>query len=406
MAARLGLVGKTNTGKTTFFNAMTRGSGAVSTYPFTTKTHSEGTAYATTPCVHVDMNTSDQPSNTRCIDGYRHVPVILMDLPGLINDAWRGKGMGNRFLSVASRSDALLHVVDASGGVDPVGMLASPGTGDPVSDFADIEAELVMWYRKIFEGNRDKISRAVRSGLDLAEAIAKYMGGMGVTPDQVRRCLQEAKVSSSGDITISSSKRLAETLRHISKPTIIIANKMDVEGAEQNYARLKARYPDHMVVPASGYCEWILREAEQKNIIRYPAKKPEILQPEKVDKKTQYALEFAEKPFMHNCNMAGAQAAINQTVFGVLGMVSAYPVADPQRLVDGRDMVLPDLHLLERGSTIRDLARTIHHGMAKGSIRAMIVNQNRSADGDYTIKDRDIIHIVPQSGRRPAKKSS
>ncbi len=404
MAARLGLVGKTNTGKTTFFNATTPGSGEVSAYPFTTKTHSEGTAYATTPCVHVDMNTPDQPSNTRCIDGYRHVPVILTDLPGLISDAWRGRGMGNRFLSVASRSDALLHVVDASGGIDPAGMLASPGTGDPVSDFADIEAELVMWYRKILEGNRDKISRAVRSGLDLAEATAKYMGGMGVTPGQARLCLQEAGVGSLGDITIPSSKKLAGTLRRISKPTVIIANKMDVEGAEQNYARLKTRYPDYTVVPASGHCERILREAGRKKIIRYPAEKPEVQQPEKVDKKIQYALEFAEKPFMRNCNGAGAQAVINQAVFGVLGMVSAYPVADPNRLVDGRNMVLPDLHLLERGSTIRDLARAIHHGMAKGSIRAMIVNRNRTADGDYTIRDRDIIHIVPQSGRRPAKK--
>ena len=90
---------------------------------------------------------------------------------------------------------------------------------------------------------------------------------------------------------------------------------------------------------------------------------------------------------------------INLTVFDVLGMVSAYPVADPQRLANGRNMVLPDLHLLERGSTVRDLARIIHHSMAKGSIRATIVNRNRSADGDYTINDRDIVHIVPQSGR-------
>ena len=400
MAARLGLVGKTNTGKTTFFNAMTQGSGETSTYPFTTKTHSEGTAYATTPCVHVDMKTADQPFNTKCVDGYRHIPVILTDLPGLISDAWRGRGMGNKFLSVASRSDALLHVVDASGGVDPVGMLARPGSGDPVSDFADIEAELIMWYRKIFEGNRDKISRAVRSGSDLPEAISKYMGGMGVTPDHARLCLREADISVPGDLTLAGSKRLAGILRRVSKPTVIIANKMDVEGAEENYARLRARYPEYQVVPASGYCEQVLRTAGKKKIIRYPAEKPEVQQPGKVDKKIQYALEFAEKPFMRDRVTAGAQAAINLTVFDVLGMVSAYPVADPQRLANGRNMVLPDLHLLERGSTVRDLARIIHHSMAKGSIRATIVNRNRAADGDYTINDRDIVHIVPQSGRR------
>lgn len=276
MAARLGLVGKTNTGKTTFFNAMTQGSDETSTYPFTTKTHSEGTAYATTPCVHVDMKTADQPFNTKCVDGYRHIPVILTDLPGLISDAWRGRGMGNKFLSVASRSDALLHVVDASGGVDPVGMLARHGSGDPVSDFADIEAELIMWYRKIFEGNRDKISRAVRSGSDLPEAISKYMGGMGVTSDHARLCLREADVNVPGDLTLAGSKRLAGILRRVSKLTVIIANKMDVEGAEENHARLQARYPEYQVVSASGYCEQVLRTAGRKKIIRYPAEKPEV----------------------------------------------------------------------------------------------------------------------------------
>ena len=66
------------------------------------------------------------------------------------------KGLGNQFLSIAAQSDALLHVVDASGGIDSTGKITEIGTGDPISDFADIEEELVMWYHKILEGNREK----------------------------------------------------------------------------------------------------------------------------------------------------------------------------------------------------------------------------------------------------------
>ena len=36
------------------------------------------------------------------------------------------------------------------------------GTGDPVSDFADIEEELNMWYQKILEGNRDKLQKMIK----------------------------------------------------------------------------------------------------------------------------------------------------------------------------------------------------------------------------------------------------
>ena len=68
-----------------------------------------------------------------------------------------------QFLAIAAQSDALLHVVDASGGIDSTGQISQAGTGDPVSDFADIEEELIMWYLKILEGNRDKVSSRITS---------------------------------------------------------------------------------------------------------------------------------------------------------------------------------------------------------------------------------------------------
>ena len=72
-------------------------------------------------------------------------------------------------MSIAAQSDALLHVVDASGGIDSSGKITEVGTGDPISDFADIEEELVMWYHKILEGNRDKVLKLVRGGSGIVE---------------------------------------------------------------------------------------------------------------------------------------------------------------------------------------------------------------------------------------------
>ena len=139
MPIKIGIIGKTNTGKTTFFNSATLSSSEISTYPFTTKKPESAAATAITLCVHPEFNVFDNPKNSRCVDGWRYIPIELIDLPGLIKDAWQGKGLGNQFLSVAAQSDALLHVVDVSGGIDSSGKISEAGDGDPISDFADIE---------------------------------------------------------------------------------------------------------------------------------------------------------------------------------------------------------------------------------------------------------------------------
>ena len=119
MVVRLGLVGKTNTGKTTLFNSMTLLSGEVSNYSFTTKEPQTGVASVVTLCVHREFGLqNDDPVNSKCVDGWRFIPIEITDLPGLIKGASLGKWLGNQFLSVAAQSDALLHVVDASGCVD------------------------------------------------------------------------------------------------------------------------------------------------------------------------------------------------------------------------------------------------------------------------------------------------
>jgi len=177
---RIGIIGKTNAGKTTLFNSMTLLSAEVSNYPFTTKSPQTGIANVVTLCVHKEFNVRDNPVNSRCEDGWRFIPVEVTDLPGLIKGAWMGKGLGNQFLAVAAQSDALFHVVDASGSIDKDGRITEPGTGDPLADFADVELELVLWYVKLFTGNIGKIAKLVKtSKYSLSDAIAEVLQGIG-----------------------------------------------------------------------------------------------------------------------------------------------------------------------------------------------------------------------------------
>jgi len=398
MTIKIGIIGKTNTGKTTFFNSATLDTSEISSYPFTTKEAKTSTANAITLCVHPEFNVQDEPNNSKCLDGWRYIPIELIDLPGLIKDAWKGKGLGNQFLSIAAQSDALLHVVDCSGGIDSSGKITEVGTGDPVSDFADIEEELVMWYQKIMEGNRDKISKLIKSGTETIDAIAELYQGIGVKKTHVLEGLKLASLEEKefDNFDITDTKKLAKLLRKISKPTLIVANKIDIPGADKNFNRLRERYNQNIVVPASADSELTLRRAEQQNFIKYSpgSEQFDIIKTDSLNEKQQNALEFIKKDIMGEYMRTGVQFAINVTVFKLLKMNSIYPVANENDLSDKKGRVLPDLILLKNGATIKDLANEIHTDLTKGLLYAKDLRYNLRLPSHYQLRDRDVVSLV------------
>lgn len=398
MSIKIGLIGKTNTGKTTFFNSATLSSEEISSYPFTTKSPVSGIAHAITLCVHPEFKIQDNPNNSKCLDGWRYIPIELIDLPGLIKDAWKGKGLGNQFLSIAAQSDVLLHVVDASGGIDSTGKITEAGSGDPISDFADIEEELIMWYLKILEGNRDKLSKLIQSGTDILDAITDLYRGIGVSKTHVKDTFQATSLEEKNfdDFNMDDSKKFASYLRKISKPTLIVANKVDVEGADKNFARLRERYNDSIVIPVSGDSEFVLRRAEQKGLIKYsPGSETfEIIKSDELNEKQNNALDFIKRGIMGEYMRTGVQFAINVAVFKLLKMNSIYPVADEENMADKKGRILPDLILLKDGATISDLAKEIHTDLTKGLLYGKDLRYNLRLPTDYQLRDRDVVSLV------------
>ena len=408
MVIRIGIIGKTNTGKTTFFNSATLSSSEISTYPFTTKTPESSIANAITLCVHMEFNVQDEPNNSKCMDGWRYVPVELIDLPGLIKDAWKGKGLGNQFLSIAAQSDALLHVVDCSGSIDASGKISEVGTGDPVSDFADIEEELIMWYQKILEGNRDKVSKNINSGTELVDALTDLYMGIGVKKNHVIKALKisELEEKKFDDYDSQDTKQLAKILRKISKPTLIVANKIDVPGADKNFNRLRERYNEVITVPASADSELTLRRAEQQQLIKYSpgSEQFDIVNLEILNKKQKSALDFIKKDIMGEYMRTGVQFAINVTVFKLLKMNSVYPVANEDTLSDKKGRILPDLILVKEGATIKDLANEIHTDLAKGLLYGKDLRYNLRLPTHYQLRDRDVVSLISATKKQSSQK--
>ena len=409
---RIGLIGKTNTGKTTFFNAATLQNAEISNYPFTTKTPNAAIGQAATLCVHRELGLKqDNPKNSACVDGWRVIPIEIIDLPGLIKGAYEGRGLGNQFLSVASQSDALLHIIDASGSIDAEGKITSPGVGDPVADIQDIEEELAMWYLHLFKNTVEKVVRLVKTnrGIDFAEALSESMHGIGVRREDVVEALKRRKLYGEEVEQWNEQQRIdfAWSLREVSKPTLIVANKMDVPESAKNFSKIREAYSDMIVVPASAESELTLRKAEQTGAIRYSPgeERFEIVKGAQLNERQEMALAHIGKAILGEYLRTGVQFAINVAVFKLLRMNSVYPVSDVGKFQDNSGNILPDVFLMRDGATVADLASSIHTDLAKGLIYALDARTGLRLPVEYQMKDRDVLSIVSAS-RRPGSTRS
>jgi hypothetical protein len=401
---KIGIVGKTNAGKTTFFNAATLLDAEVSNYPFTTKKPNVGQAYVKTLCVCRELGMKDNPRNSSCINGFRFVTIQLIDLPGLIKGSWMGKGLGTQFLSVASQADALIHIVDASGSVDSDGKLTKPGMGNPVADIYDIEEELVRWFAKSIEKTIEKIKKHPKKGMSGQALLERDLAGLKITSEHITRSLEKSTLSASppGKWTRDDIWEFAKNLREISKPTIIVANKMDLYPAEKNYEKLVEEFGRAFVTPAASDAELALRRAEQKGYVEYvPGEEHfRVRNREKLSVEQREAFVYVEKRVFSKLIRTGIQFALNTCVFKLLSMNAVYPVEDDEKLSDKMGNVLPDVFLLPYNSSVKDLAGQIHSQLAKTMIYAVDARTKIRLPVDYQLKDRDVIRIIAATKRK------
>jgi len=401
---RIGIIGKTNTGKTTFFNAATLLSAEVSTYPFTTKQPNVGTAYVRTICVCKELGVKDEPRNSACLDGWRFIPIELIDLPGLIKGSWEGLGLGTQFLSVASQADALIHVADASGSIDADGKLTRPGLGNPILDIYDIEEEIVSWFTKSIGKSLKSISKRVESGKPLVESMHRSLVGLKIRLEHVEKALETTELRDK-PVKKWSEKELrlfAKEIRRLSKPTVIIANKMDIAKASENLERMTEEFKGSFVVPACSEAELALRRAEEKGFIRYVPgeEKFQVMDEGNLTKEQKWALNYVQERVLTRWVNTGIQFAVNLCVFKLLGMNTVYPVEDPKKLSDHAGRILPDAFLIPYHATVRDLAREIHTELAKTLLHGIDVRTGLRLPTDYVLKDRDVVSIVAAARKK------
>jgi ribosome-binding ATPase YchF (GTP1/OBG family) len=393
----LGIVGKPNTGKSTFFSAATLAPAEIANYPFTTIKPNRGVGYVRTPCVHEEFNVSDNPANSICMNGVRLIPIEFIDCAGLVPGAWEGRGLGNQFLDEIRKADVLIHIVDASGGTDCEGRLCKQGEHDPLEDVRFLEHEITMWMATILKKDWPKIARTTEAeSKDLFTMLEERLSGLGIRRGHLIEALRKTGLSGEKPTFWSDEDflKFIDMLRQVSKPMLVVANKMDIPTSQANLERL--RESNRIIVPVCAEAELALRRAAEKQLIDY---RPgdcnfKINAPERLSESQVKALEIIREKILLDFGSTGVQEAVNMAFFKLLNMITVYPVEDLEHLSNHEGRVLPDAYLVPYGTTARQLAYIIHTELGEGFIYAVEAREGKRLGEDYVLKDRDVVSIV------------
>ncbi len=398
----LGVIGKPNTGKSTFFSAATLATAEIANYPFTTIKPNRGIGYVRTPCVHPEFQVQDNPNNSLCLDGVRLVPVELIDVAGLVPGAWEGRGLGNQFLDEIRRADALVHIVDASGGTDCEGKVCKPGEHDPLEDVQFLEKEITMWMATLLKKDWLKVARTAETEKKgIYAPLEERLSGLGIKRHHIFEAVRKTGLNADKPTAWGGDDflRFVDTLRRISKPMLIVANKIDLPTAQANVERLKKL--DYIVIPASSEAELGLRRAAERKLISYRPGDPEfkISEPDKLLPAQVKALEAIREKILAKNGSTGVQEAINTAYFKLLNMITIYPVEDVEHLSNHNGKILPDAYLIPQGTTAHQFAYIIHTELGESFIYAVDGRTNKRIGEDAVLKDRDVISIVSAKKR-------
>ncbi len=394
----IGVVGKPSAGKSTFFKAATLANVEIANYPFTTIKPNHAMGHVRIDCVDKEFNKQCNPRVGYCTKHQRFVCIDMLDVAGLVPEAYLGKGKGNQFLNDLNQADVLIHIVDVSGSLNAHGEQVESLSYDPADDVRFLEIELDMWYLQIMKNGWDKFTRQVQQEKSkISKAIAKQLSAVRVTEALVEDAIKKFHLEVD-NITLWTDEHLghlASYFRQHTKPMLLAANKIDIPGAEKNYEQLCKEFPQYKIIPCSGDAELALREAAKHGIIDYISGDSSftILAPDKLNEKQKNALAFIQKNILERFGSTGIQKILNTAVFDLLGYIAVFP-GGVNNLVDSLGRCLPDCFLLPPKSTALDFAFKIHTDIGNKFVRAVDVKTKMSLGKDHVLKQRDVVEIM------------
>jgi len=351
---QIGIVGLPNVGKSTLFNALTKGQAAASNFPFTTIEPNIGVVAV--PDERLEFL-------TKTYNSAQTIPVAIqfVDIAGLVKGASQGEGLGNQFLSHIREVDAIVEVVrcfenhniiHVSGRIDPSGDITTINTELALADLAQAQKAAQALREKVKK--QDKLAIATLADLDKVIDLLNNGSPVRANPE------------------------LAERLKSFnfltSKPLLYLANTNEND--------------------KSSWCQDVAKLAKEESaaFLAIDAKTEEEIARLPDEEQAEYRQQLGMR--------AGLPALIQES-YRLLDLITFF-TAGPK---ESRGWTI------RRGTKAPQAAGVIHSDFAKGFIRAEVFNftdlkelgseravkekgRIRSEGKDYLMKDGDIVHFL------------
>jgi hypothetical protein len=354
---KVGIVGLPNAGKSTLFNALTKGGAQTGDYPFTTI--EPNVAIAQVPDGRLEQVAATVRSSEL-------VPATIdfHDIAGLVKGASEGEGLGNKFLASIRETDAICHVVRChqDGGVPH-----PDGRVDPLADIETIETELVLADYDQVERRLGRVGKQAKSGDK--EAIAEQ-GWL--------QAVHEALAAGRPARTVPVPDAAPDAVRNLqaltTKPILYVANVDEGDAEAPEAVASHAAANGAGVVAVSARIEGELAELDAA---------------EAEEMRESYGVE------------GSGLARLVRAAYDLLELITFFTAGED------KEAVARPLH---RGATALEAAGTIHTEIMEAFIKAEAIGweqlvecggytaardkgQLRIEGRDYLVQDGDVITI-------------
>ncbi|EGW30985.1 uncharacterized protein SPAPADRAFT_62886, partial [Spathaspora passalidarum NRRL Y-27907] len=366
----IGLVGKPSSGKSTTLNSLTDANAKVGAFPFTTIDPNKATGYLEVECAcsRFGKQSLCKPNYGYCRDGKRGVPIMLLDVAGLVPNAHLGRGLGNKFLGDLTEADCLIHIVDASGTTNAEGK-ATRGY-DPLQDIEWLQDEIFKWILgNLMERWGSVVRRHVATKSSTLETLRQQLGGYSANKQLVGRALDLIpNLPPLQDWDNETIEKVVKSFMAVKFPTVLALNKMDHPDADKNVSKIILKYPKSKAVLTSSITEVFLRKLASQNYIKYDSGTEFIdtiddLGPEsglrELDDKLRNRIENIRDLVLYRFGSTGVVQLL-QAAADLLDLVPVFPVKNIHNFTGGSGQnVFRDCILVKRGTTTISVARKI-----------------------------------------------